>query len=127
MVSETAYVKAFKEFTRANPVPTHEQRQEMEKEFYGESDRACVILQASWTELMVERAIRSRLRGAGAGQLFGQNGPLGTFSNKISMAYSMGIFAETTRHDLTLIRELRNGFAHCQLPQFLHGHRQSDV
>ena len=88
----------------------------MEKEFYGESDRACVILQASWTELMVERAVRSRLRGTRSGELFGRNGPLSNFSNKISMAYSMGIFAEKTRHDLTLIRELRNGFAHCQLP-----------
>ncbi len=116
MASDPTYVRAFKEFTKTSGSPTSEQRLEMEKEFYGESDRACVILQASWTELMVERAVRSRLRGTRSGELFGRNGPLSNFSNKISMAYSMGIFAEKTRHDLTLIRELRNGFAHCQLP-----------
>lgn len=88
----------------------------MEREFYADSDRACGILQASWVELMVERCIAGRLRPEGVSNIFDANGPLGTFSNKIMMAYSLGLFGRQTRHDLGLIRNMRNGFAHCQRP-----------
>jgi hypothetical protein len=64
----------------------------------------------------VERVLRGRLRWEGAGKIFDVKGPLGTFSDKIIMAYGMGIFGKKTRHDLDLIRHLRNGFAHCRLP-----------
>jgi hypothetical protein len=111
---DPAYLVAFKGYTRSNPTP--DQRPEMEREFYADSDRACGILQASWVELMVERTIRGRLRAEGASDIFDANGPLGTFSNKIMMAYSLGLFGRQTRHDLGLIRNMRNGFAHCQRP-----------
>jgi hypothetical protein len=32
------------------------------------------------------------------------------------IAYDLGIFGIRTKHDLNLIRNLRNGFAHCQRP-----------
>jgi hypothetical protein len=35
-----------------------------------------------------------------------------TVSAKILMAYALGVFGRKTEHDLRLIRELRNGFAH---------------
>jgi hypothetical protein len=114
MASEPAYITAFQEYIDSPPGAGH--RTAMEREFYGESDRACGILQASWTELILERAIRSRLRNDGAGALFGPNGPLGNFSNKIAFGYSLGLYEVRTRHDLNLIRRIRNGFAHCQLP-----------
>lgn len=116
--SDPAYVVAFKEYTKS--LATSAERAEMEKEFYGESDRACGILQASWVELIVERSMRNRLRYEGMSQIFDVNGPLGTFSNKIIMAFGMGIFGKKTRHDLDLIQLMRNGFAHCQLPLRFH-------
>jgi len=112
--SDPTYLVAFKEYTKSTA--TSADREAMEQEFYGESDRACVILQASWVELMVERAIRSMLRAEGASKIFDTNGPLGQFSDKILLGYGLEIFGTKTRHDLDLIRYLRNGFAHCQLP-----------
>lgn len=88
----------------------------MEKEFYGESDRACGILFASWVELLVERAIKYKLKRDPPTALFDFEGPLGTFSAKIMMAYALELFGSKTNHDLLLIRTIRNEFAHCQLP-----------
>jgi hypothetical protein len=113
--SDSTYLVAFKDYIKSTP-NSREQREEMEREFYADSDRACGILQASWVELMVDRAVRARLRREGSSEIFDANGPLGTFSSKIMMAYGLGIFGDNTRHDLRLIRTMRNGFAHCQLP-----------
>jgi hypothetical protein len=114
MASGPAYLETFTEYTKS--LPGVEDQEVMEQEFYGESDRACGILQASWTELIVERTLRSRIRADGSSRIFDVNGPLGTFSNKIAMAFGLGIFGTKTRHDLDLIRHMRNGFAHCRLP-----------
>jgi hypothetical protein len=47
-------------------------------------------------------------------RLFEGNGPLASFSNKILMAHGLSLYGEKFRHDIDLIRELRNGFAHCR-------------
>jgi hypothetical protein len=114
MASDPAYLAAFKEYTKS--LPSVEDREVMEMEYYAEGDRACAILQATWTELIVERTLRARLRFEGASQIFDSNGPIASFSDKIIMAFGMGVFGTKTRHDLNLIRHLRNGFAHCRLP-----------
>jgi hypothetical protein len=114
MPSDPTYLRALKEYTKS--LPDHAQRDAMEQEFYGPSDRACGILFASWVELLVERAIKYRLKPNASPALFDYDGPLGTFSHKISMAYGLGLFGQKTNHDLLLIRTLRNEFAHCQLP-----------
>ena len=46
-------------------------------------------------------------------QLFGspQESPI-TFDTKIRMAYALGIFGPNTKNDLTIIRNIRNLFAH---------------
>jgi hypothetical protein len=116
--SDPAYLVAFKDYIKS--LPDVDEREAMEQEFYGDSDRACGILQASWVELMVERTLRGRLRFEGASRIFDMNGPLGSFSNKITIAYGLGIFGTKTKHDLELIRHVRNGFAHCQLPLRFH-------
>ena len=114
MASDPAYIEAFNEYMKSSVLA--EDRETMEAEYYAEGDRACAILQATWTEIMIERVLRGRLRWEGASQIFDSKGPLGTFSDKIIMAYGMGIFGQKTKHDLNLIRRLRNGFAHCRLP-----------
>jgi hypothetical protein len=113
MTSEPAYLRDFKKFAKSRP--DRDMQDAMEKEFYGESDRACGILFPSWVELLIERAIQDQLRHD-APTVFDYEGPLGNFSAKIMMAYAMGLFGMKTNHDLRLIRTIRNEFAHCQLP-----------
>lgn len=40
------------------------------------------------------------------------NGPLSTFSAKIKMGYSLGLYNKLMRDELDLIRYIRNAFAH---------------
>lgn len=42
----------------------------------------------------------------------GANAPLGTFSSRIGACSALGLITETEAHDLTLIRRIRNDFAH---------------
>lgn len=114
MVSDPAYLRAFKEYAKSSP--SVDDRDAMEKEFYGQSDRACGVLNASWLEQSIELSIQRILRPDYSRKLFDFEGPLGTFSAKIMMAYAMGLFGSKTNHDLLLIRTIRNEFAHCQLP-----------
>ena len=52
-------------------------------------------------------------------RIFEGNGPLSSFSHKILTGYALGLFGNVFRHDLDLIRELRNGFAHARHPMTL--------
>jgi hypothetical protein len=117
-MSDPAYIKAFKKYTRDEP--TFSDLPAMEQEFYGEADRAVVILQASMVESILENAIAQRMRhdlkDETRKDLFDFEGPVGTFSAKITIAYALGIFGSTTRRDLDLIRLMRNQFAHCRKP-----------
>jgi hypothetical protein len=108
MPSESTFLTNFKQYIKS--IPSREDQDAMEMEYYAEGDRPCAILQAIWVEIIIERTLRARLRHEGAGQIFDLNGPLGRFSDKITMAYGMGIFGSQTKHDLNLIREIRNGF-----------------
>jgi hypothetical protein len=42
----------------------------------------------------------------------GGNATLGTLSNRISAAYFLGLITKDEYHDLTLMRRIRNDFAH---------------
>jgi hypothetical protein len=114
MASDPAYLRAFKEFAKGKP--TVADQAAMEKEFYGQNDRACGILHASWVELALTAAIKIFLKPDAPSALFDFNGPLGSFASKIMMAHGLGLFGSNTNHDLGLIRTIRNEFAHCQLP-----------
>ena len=45
-------------------------------------------------------------------KLFKLNGPFSSFSSKILVAYSLGWIHSDVFHDINLIREIRNRFAH---------------
>lgn len=45
-------------------------------------------------------------------RLFRHNGPLSTFSARLDMAFALYLIGEKTRHDLDIIRDIRNDFAH---------------
>jgi hypothetical protein len=49
-------------------------------------------------------------------RIFDGNGSLSSFSDKILVGFALEMYGPTFRHDLDIIRELRNGFAHVRLP-----------
>jgi hypothetical protein len=115
MVGEPAYLKAFKALGQA--IPEDARLRTTEEEFYGESDRAAGILLVSMVEDALDAALKKLFRsGAPFSKLFSYEGPLGTFSAKIELGYALSLFGEKSRHDLDLLRRLRNGFAHYRAP-----------
>ena len=45
-------------------------------------------------------------------EIFSENGPLATFSAKIRLAFALGLVTAEGRHDLDIVRKVRNSFAH---------------
>ena len=84
------------------------------EEMNGESDRAVAIVGAAWVEEGLTAAIAVFLRphAAATKRLFGNAGPLATFSAKIDLACLLNIISDAIRSDLHAIREIRNEFAH---------------
>jgi DNA-binding MltR family transcriptional regulator len=70
---------------------------------------------AAFLDVYLESLIRMSLVPLGAKDteaLFGPDRPLGTFSSRIRIAQALGIFGPKTAHDLNIMREIRNAFAH---------------
>lgn len=88
------------------------------KEIATGSDRSCAILAAAEVERYLETFIVLNLANT-TGEVFkrltDQNGPLGSFSSKIILAFAMGIIDKPTYNDLNSIRNIRNVFAHSVL------------
>ena len=114
MTTDPSYVRDFKAFVRGDL--TYDDLPAVETELYGTNDRARGVLLAAVTEnaltIFVRHALREEINSDDRRLLFDQNGPLGTFSTKILVAYAFKLFGPDTRHDLDLIRLLRNQFAH---------------
>jgi hypothetical protein len=108
------YLSSFKKY--ADEEPTSADRNALNIDLYSASDRAAAVLWGSLVDRAVERLIRTAMRPKGVDDIFDHNGPCGSFSNKIQIAYALELFGTKTRHDLNLIRTLRNGFAHSRKP-----------
>jgi DNA-binding MltR family transcriptional regulator len=73
------------------------------------------MVAASFLDAFVQKLIMLHLEPLSPAEidgLFGQERPLGTFSSKIKLARALGLFGPKTAHDLNLMREIRNAFAH---------------
>ncbi len=79
-----------------------------------ESDRGCALLAASYLDSILEQMLKSKLIGTNKQleSLFDFNGPLGTFSSKILLSYSLGLISKARMDDLQTIRKIRNEFGH---------------
>ena len=80
-----------------------------------ETDRGCALMTASFIENELENLLRKRLVGSKKFKnenLFSLNGPLGTFSAKIHISYSLGFISKSVLEEINLIRKIRNKFAH---------------
>lgn len=115
-----AYRKAFDDFIASPPAIEHAEA--MEEEFYlGTGDRAAVILQASNVENILRLVLAGRFRESKDlnSRIFEGQGPLSSFSHKILLGYALSVYGPIFRHDLEIIKDLRNGFAHVRLPMSL--------
>jgi hypothetical protein len=118
-MTENAYVRNLRRLTRADPSAEHADA--IERELYASgSDRASVVMFGSYVETILERlltkAVRDDLNSEDRKQLFEYEGAAGTFSAKIIVAYAFKLIGPMMRSDLTLIRLLRNEFAHSLMP-----------
>ena len=82
----------------------------------GESDRASMILGAAMVEEALLRLLKAnvkhRLNSAEMQRLFGYEGPVGSFSNRIRVSQAFGIIDRETRRRVDVIKEIRNAAAH---------------
>lgn len=83
----------------------------------GESNhRGAAILMAANVEVGLDTALRRIISRGRADMQFGTDKPLGTFRNKIWLAYGLALYGDQTFITLEAIRHIRNAFAHAQIP-----------
>jgi DNA-binding MltR family transcriptional regulator len=113
-MGEPAYIRNFNAACKARL--TEVNLQEIEQEIQSASDRAVIVIFAGLLERALADLIRSRFKPDMNSELrydlFGHEGPIGSFSRQAAVAYGLGLIKADTYHDLDLIRIIRNGFAH---------------
>jgi hypothetical protein len=79
-----------------------------------ESPRGTVLISCGFLEQQLKEILLAfMVDDAAVGELIeGGNAPLGTLSSRISAAYFLGLVTKDEYHDLTLMRRIRNDFAH---------------
>jgi DNA-binding MltR family transcriptional regulator len=88
------------------------------EEFQNETPRAAVIISAAFLEALLRDLIASFMikDEKKVGELLGTEnnpeGPISSFSARIKTAYCLGLISEAELNDLTLVRKIRNRFAH---------------
>ncbi len=81
--------------------------------FHNESDRGAAVLVGGFVENYLAVYLRSLVVDAKvADELFQAVGPLSSFSQRIAVARAFGFISKGDYQDLTLIRKIRNHFAH---------------
>ena len=131
MATQPTYLEAFKAYTRVQ-YGSDEQEAEALKDLTDESDRGSIILSATGLEDLLEQTIGMRMPNlatdvAARKEMFGANGVVSTFSQKIFMAYALGIIDKPLRKKIDLVREIRNGCAHGRLPLSFERKELQDV
>lgn len=86
-------------------------------------DTTVVLMATSLIDVMLKFTLVIRFRKDVVSKtllenVFEGNGPLSTFSSKISLCIALGLFDKNVRHDLQILRKIRNEFAHS--PNQLH-------
>lgn len=86
------------------------------KRLTGESQTAQVLIFCSYLEDRVRELIKVRLKHLGSivqeDAIFGSNGPLSTFGNRLLLSYQLGWLSPKHYKSLNALRKIRNHFAH---------------
>jgi hypothetical protein len=79
-----------------------------------ESERGQVLISSGFLEQQLKEILQAfMIENSGTDTLFeGANAPLGTFSSRIAACFALGLITDGEHHDLSLIRKIRNDFAH---------------
>lgn len=81
--------------------------------FHEESDRAAALLAASFAEAAMRAELSKFLADdRSTAELFRTYRPLGEFSGLIDMSFCLGFLTREMKVDLTMVRRIRNHFAH---------------
>ena len=102
---------------------THEDHKIAIDEIQDSPDRAAAIVAAAILETILEEGIVDRLlpmSNTHRDALFGGEASFATFSAKINLGLSLGLYGNKTKSDLNLIRKIRNEFAHYANRSFGH-------
>jgi DNA-binding MltR family transcriptional regulator len=85
------------------------------REIHTTSPRGGAMVAAAFLDDFLQRLICRHfveLSTSETASLFEPERPLGSLSSKIKIARALGIFGPKTAHDLNIMREIRNAFAH---------------
>lgn len=99
--------------------PTSEESEAAWKEIREASPRAAAILAATYVESLIRFAIESRfvaLTDDERKPLHSASGPLSSFSQAVELGFALGLYGQVIHRDLTIIRIIRNAFAHTMKP-----------
>jgi len=79
-----------------------------------ESERGQVLISASMVDNLLLEILKSFLLDSKSASklISGFNAPLGTFSSRIEAAHALGLISDTEHQDASIIRKIRNEFAH---------------
>jgi hypothetical protein len=88
--------------------------QKLRRELGKESDRGMALYATAYLDNQLEILLRNKLVGNNKHfkDIFSFNGPVGTFSAKIKLAYSIGLLDKISMDDINILRKIRNEFAH---------------
>jgi DNA-binding MltR family transcriptional regulator len=83
-----------------------------------ESDRGCALMAAAYLDNRLVELLKSYFVDDSkvADELLSQSRPLGAFSARIDLAYSLGLLTHAEHRALHLIRKIRNDFGHVPEP-----------
>lgn len=81
--------------------------------FKNESDRGAAVLAGGYVENHLALFLKSKMKDPSiAERMFSSEGPLSTFSQRITLAQAFGFLSKEQCADLSLIKNIRNHFAH---------------
>ena len=82
--------------------------------FTRQGDRGTALVAAAWLDDAMEARIRAACRPnkATVDEMLRPDGPLGSFSARIKLAFLFDLIEPMVKKDLDLIRRIRNEFAH---------------
>jgi hypothetical protein len=108
-----------------NEMPSEEQLQTFPRLLAVESDRSAAIMASALVEQALFVTLSSHIADPGDGKqrewFFGQSAPFASFDAKIRLGRALAIYDQGMENRLTIIRKIRNVFAHRSLPlDFTH-------
>lgn len=96
------------------PAPDADTLRNAINRFTRQGDRGTALIAAAWLDDALAALIRAQFRPdkSVTDDFMRSDGPLGSFSARIKVAYLLDLIGPSMRFDLDLIRAIRNQFAH---------------